>query len=419
MKAISNCITLITEQSFQSFKISNIMKQVIFIFILAFMSTMTYGQLKVASSGDVGIGTSTPTVKLEVVGDALVRGRSMSMGTDAGALLANFNIGSGRSNNGQSAIELTADVTNFPLWGCKLARFGNGFTRFTHNGTAGLQFMAADNANVALLTQSVVRMTVRGDGNVGIGSAGSATIKLAVAGDVSGTSFIVSSDRRLKDGINTYDKGLDVVMKMNPVSYTYNGKAGITSTDNHIGLIAQELKKVAPEMVGEYTYTDMDMNEVVRAQEDYLYIKDSEIKYLLVNAIQEQQDMIEARDEQIDDLQSQLDELKKIVLNMQNGNTVNEQEVDLDSEVAYLKQNEPNPFVESTIVKYFLPEGSVNANLNIFSAATGQLIKTIKLTEVGHGQINITAGTIPSGNYTYQLAVDGNVIANKSMVLTR
>jgi hypothetical protein len=56
----------------------------------------------------------------------------------------------------------------------------------------------------------------------------------------------VSSDIRIKENIKPINYGLNTVLKMNPVQYNL---IGVPSTEISMGLIAQEIKKIIPEIV--------------------------------------------------------------------------------------------------------------------------------------------------------------------------
>ena len=60
------------------------------------------------------------------------------------------------------------------------------------------------------------------------------------------TGVTTGSDRRIKDNINMIENALDKIDKLNGVSY-YNKLTGL----NEIGLIAQDVKKVIPEVVSD------------------------------------------------------------------------------------------------------------------------------------------------------------------------
>lgn len=75
----------------------------------------------------------------------------------------------------------------------------------------------------------------------------SATITLTgTSGDVSAVQFTTSSSKRVKTNIKKLKNGLDTVQKLNPVSFKRKGKNG----KNDIGLIAEEVDEILPEVTG-------------------------------------------------------------------------------------------------------------------------------------------------------------------------
>lgn len=122
--------------------------------------------------------------------------------------------------------------------------------------------------------------------NVGIGNLPSPTEKLDVVGNVKATSFIYSSDARLKSEVAVLTGALDKVMALEGVSFSWlaNGEA-------EIGLIAQDVEKVVPELV-------------VTGSDGLKSVKYGNIVALLIEAVQEQQ-------AEIDSLRSELEKLVK------------------------------------------------------------------------------------------------------------
>ena len=105
-----------------------------------------------------------------------------------------------------------------------------------------------------------------------------------------------TSDLRLKTNINDYKAGLDEVLRIRPVTYQYNETSGFQQEvldKTYHGIIAQEMQEIAPYMVGEF-----EMNGTT-----YLNYNGNALIYMLVNAIQEQQ-------QQIDQLEERLEKLK-------------------------------------------------------------------------------------------------------------
>ncbi len=270
-------------------------------------------------------------------------------------------------------------------------------------------------------------------GNTGLGTD-APTEKLHVNGNLRVNATIITSDRRLKSDIADFGYGLEEVKKLQPVSFTYNGRGGTTEGSQHIGLIAQELQAVAPELVEEYEHIlyeyDEEGTQTEVGSETYLQIRDTEVKYMLMNSIKELAKENDAKDERIEELESELDAMKEAIAAIQtqlasqptqsDQSKLAQQDVTLQGaeKVATLEQNQPNPFNENTVIKYFLPEGSTGSQMHIFST-DGKLLKTVKIDETGAGQINLRANTLPAGNYMYQLVTDSGVVASKTMVLAK
>ena len=94
----------------------------------------------------------------------------------------------------------------------------------------------------------------------------------------SATSLQADSDRRIKDNIQTIENGLDKVLRLRGTTFTRRDLED--KNKKHIGLIAQEVLEVIPEVVG--------------GTEDTSYsVSYGEIVAVLIEAIKEQQQQIE------------------------------------------------------------------------------------------------------------------------------
>ena len=107
---------------------------------------------------------------------------------------------------------------------------------------------------------------------------------LAHVDGVSG-QWVAGSDRKLKENIQPLRNILDDLNKINV--YTYHFKHA-TAGDTQIGLIAQEMESIVP--------------EVVHKQEDQYSIAYSKLSVVLIKAIQEQQAEIDALEKELTDL---------------------------------------------------------------------------------------------------------------------
>jgi hypothetical protein len=81
-----------------------------------------------------------------------------------------------------------------------------------------------------------------------------------------------------------------------------------------------------------------------------------------------------------------------------------------------LFQNQPNPFNENTVIRYFVPENIIGTTSVIFYDMYGQEIKRVAITTKGFGNINVNSENLVSGIYSYSLFVDGKVIDTKKMI---
>ncbi len=88
------------------------------------------------------------------------------------------------------------------------------------------------------------------------------------------------------------------------------------------------------------------------------------------------------------------------------------------TERAMLMQNVPNPFGQATTLGFYLPEASGEAQIKIYGS-DGQEIRVYYLAGIGYGKINLSGGSLAAGNYHYSLLINGNVVASKTMLLTK
>jgi hypothetical protein len=210
--------------------------------------------LNILASGSVGIGTSTPNAQLQVGGSSQMSNAIISA---RGAGRAALEFGHGNPNGYGSSIGAT-EPSGMPYLGFNTEAESAGNTFITRGMvgrvmyadlTGGVKFARVTNPSAAgqTLTDDMI---INSSGNVGIGTTTPGR-KLFVNGDAGGTTaWFNDSDERLKQNIHTIDNALDKVTKLRGVYYKWK------DTTNHpagqqMGLIAQEVKEVVPEVVGE------------------------------------------------------------------------------------------------------------------------------------------------------------------------
>jgi hypothetical protein len=122
-----------------------------------------------------------------------------------------------------------------------------------------------------------------------LSGGGNLTISGATATKASGTTWANPSDIRLKDNVQDFAKGLTELLQVNVITWEYNGKGGTVEGTKGIGVIADEIETVLPETVDTYkaklNANDADDTDIKRFDA-------TEITWLLVNSIQEQQTII-------------------------------------------------------------------------------------------------------------------------------
>jgi hypothetical protein len=93
------------------------------------------------------------------------------------------------------------------------------------------------------------------------------------------------------------------------------------------------------------------------------------------------------------------------------------QMMNLNGRNAELFQNVPNPFSSLTEIKYYLPLEVKSASIMIFDLQ-GKLLKSEKINSMGEGSSTILASELSPGMYVYTLIADGVEINSKRMILT-
>ena len=173
--------------------------------------------------------------------------------------------------------------------------FTRGSDLFTEHSWIGPAYDATDGKSFDIWTNESIpmlfginddeKMRIDPSGNVGIWTV-NPTEKLEVNGNVKAASFLYSSDERLKKDITTLSGSLEKILNLRGIQFKWkNG-----DDNENIGFIAQEVEKVAP--------------QVVRSGSDgSKSVEYGNIVPLLVEAMKEQQ-------AQIDELKTQIKELQ-------------------------------------------------------------------------------------------------------------
>jgi hypothetical protein len=248
--------------------------------------------------------------------------------------------------------------------------------------------------------------------NVGIGTSAPAYL-LHVNGDAAkpgGGSWKVASDGRLKKNVSTFTQGLEVLTQVKPVWFQYNGEAAMPTNKTYVGVIAQEMQKIAPYMVGTFTYQDTTGKKA-----EYLDYDANALTYILVNAVQQ---LKKEKDAQIESLQARITRLEQLLSSpLRVSSELAAPSAESDA-AARLWQNEPNPTEGTTLIRYRIPRQASQAQIKLYSLK-GEELKSFPISQRGEGQLSLDTTRLPEGIYLYRLLIDGQPIDAKKLLLNR
>ena len=231
-----------------------------------------------------------------------------------------------------------------------------------------------------------------------------------------------NSDARLKTDIKKIESPTARLMKLEGLSYLKkNPYAPVDDAEGgakeettpEMGFLAQEVEKVFPDLV-------------VTDHEGYKSINYIALIPVIVEVVKEQQSEIENQKSLIAAQSKKIAELagdaganvllpgssQARLLAVQGQNETIAADVAAN---AFLYQNEPNPFSQSTRIRYFLPAEVQSAFIYIFNMQ-GALIKSLPADAVG--SLTIEASELTPGMYIYSLIADGKEVDSKRMIVT-
>ncbi|GAX62658.1 phosphotransferase system cellobiose-specific component IIC [Candidatus Scalindua japonica] len=253
------------------------------------------------SSGNVGIGTTSPTDKLTVKGLATfldsADNNRLAIGFDVEPIIElRDSAGKDRIlidvDDAQGGVFEVLNATEQQLAIMTEGVGGNGVVivrpASSSAETAGMGGDGVLFVNTGTGTRVAEMFSISSTGNGAINLYSSTgTNGMFLGGDgtaskVNGTSWTVLSDERLKVIHGTFDAGIDEVLKLQPIKFRYkkDNLMNLPENGEHIGFSAQEVQKILPEAVSENA-------------KGFLQIQSDPILWSMLNAIKEQQVQIE------------------------------------------------------------------------------------------------------------------------------
>lgn len=369
----------------------------IILLLTALLPVKTEAQIKVTNTGAVGIRTMSPLTEFHVIGNSVF---SSDLGSvSSAAYLRGNNTFSTALNpdyswyyNDQTGFfHPSADVIGFSI---------RGEERMLLN-EVGLQINSADNWIHTIFVNALHQDACGYHMYYG----GRDNFFVHASGWIYSQGQYLGSDSLFKKDINTITGALDKVINLRGITYklNYSDSMSIFNSDETLmGLLAQEVELIVPEVVKK-------MPNGTKA------IAYQNLVGLLTEAIKEQQIQIDYLEKSIGTLRNNSSGMK--ALNIQdelNGFDVDEQNIDNPK----LYQNQPNPFNETTTIKYTLSVNTQTASILIFDLQ-GTLIRSFEDLSIQDGQIKIKNGELNPGMYVYSLIVNKREVDTKRMILTK
>jgi hypothetical protein len=173
-----------------------------------------------------------------------------------GALLKNMDTGASTLT---SPVMTSATITNATIGGLTYPTSDGSASQYIKtDGNGALSFGTVtlttldNNTNNYIMTGTGTADTLNGEANLTFdGTTLSVTSTITATGNI--TAY---SDERLKTDIQTIDNALDKVMNLRGVTYTKSAERGM-------GVIAQEIEKVIPEVVVDGEYKSVAYGNIV------------------------------------------------------------------------------------------------------------------------------------------------------------
>ena len=249
-------------------------------------SSVTIGSTAVSLGSTVtsfaGVTLTSPTFTTPTLGTPAsgtltnCTGYTGSAGSVANALTVGtgLSLSSGTTYNGSSALTISNSGVTSAVAG------------------TGVSVSGATGAVTISIGQAVATTSSPQFNALGVGTAAGAT-----AGTIQATNNITAyfSDKRLKKNINPITNALNKVMSISGVTFVTNETAekyGYTDQKEQVGVIAQEIEKVLPQVVVPAPF-DIDIDGSSKSRENYKTVQYEKLVPLLIEAIKEQQKQID------------------------------------------------------------------------------------------------------------------------------
>ena len=386
------------------------------------LSLQTSGTTRITalnSNGNVGIGITSPNYLLDVSGgDINVASSDKGYRIQGNKVLwynttvtSNIFVGVGAGGSttatGNTMVGNNAGVTAPAKTNNTCIGYGADLSAATWSGSVAVGANAIVNAG----------------GKGRIGDTGMNSVETQ-------TAWTTVSDGRFKTNVKEDVQGLAFIKKLRPVTYNFDTKAfteflvkdmpdslktlhtkdmDYTASTNMVqaGLIAQEVEQAENE-------TGFAAKNIVFAPGTADGNYSMNYAGLVVPLIKAVQELSATQDS----LLSVIATLKGGQRSIDNGQGKAETilQVELASKDIILYNAEPNPFTNSTTIRYFIPEITAGNAYVGFYDMYGKEIQKLEIKEKGFGKIEANTENLAAGIYSFSIVVDGKVIDTKKMI---
>ena len=329
-------------------------------------------KVSIAKNGNLGVGTGNnkPDYKLVVSGfDTMPNNKAATIkleNTGKGGTSWYLTSGSKGNKQGEKSFTISDDSTfRFKIDKKGRVAIGTGvnYTTLYHD----LQVGRTTGSDIGIGTSEAIQdagknwltvsasWTPKTDNDRILGSASHRWKRIYAASGVVNTS-----DMRDKENVEPIKYGTSALMKLNPVSYTWKNS---DDKEVKLGLIAQDLQKVIPEVVvsSEMEY-DEETNTPSLVENSRLGVYYSDLIPVLIKGFQEQvgsTELLQAKNAQLESENTQLklqmtevierlntieSALSQCCNNYQQGSNKSTGTVIDQNNSGYVMQNQPNPF---------------------------------------------------------------------------
>lgn len=222
------------------------------------------------------------------------------------------------------------------------------------------------------------------------------------AGKPGSSSWTVTSDARFKKDVRPYDEGLAMIRSINPVYFHYNDESGYDPKPEYVGVLAQDLQRVAPFMVQQEERVDAS-----GAKSNYLSVDFGAMDFTLINAVKELDKQLQASQAENTILREELAAMRADIASLKTNSATPKTSSLLIS---------PNPVTGEAVVSYTLPSGVRSASVQVI-AITGEVVGTMAIGTAEQGTTTLKAQQFAAGTYIAKLVADGKTIASQRVVV--